>query len=171
MAWVQILSRLHLASLCRGSSPQQDSLTCFFGKEKILRTSLGSCVKPVFVWRQSRWSVLNYLERLPADSLFLKEEFYYSIFTGFSLSHQTHQLFFLVLCFLGPVLVLKAVLLSFFFIPGGRNGCPGDGFCFWNQDLTISGILGCGQYFPKGTASALRLACCCLGPRVPLKFG
>lgn len=93
MAWVQILSRVHLASLCRGSSPRQDPLTCFFGKEKILRTSLGSCVKPVFVWRQSRWSVLDYLERLPADSLFLKEGFDYSIFAGFSLSHQTHWVF------------------------------------------------------------------------------
>lgn len=37
--------------------------------------------------------MLNYLESLPADSLFLKEEFYYSILAGFGLSHQTHWLF------------------------------------------------------------------------------
>lgn len=38
--------------------------------------------------------MLNYLERLPADILFLNEEFYYSIFAGFSLSHHIHRLFF-----------------------------------------------------------------------------
>lgn len=67
--------------------------------------------------------------------------------------------FFLVLCFLSPVLELRGVLSHFFLVPGG-------GFCFWNQDFTMSGIPGHGQYLPKGAASALRLTGCCLGPRV-----
>lgn len=46
--------------------------------------------------------MLHYLERLPADSSFLKEEFYYSIFAGFRLSHQINLLFFSSALLLGP---------------------------------------------------------------------